>query len=116
MEVARGSRQEWPASGPGCRAWLTEQAQGNGGQDMQRSVLLVATAAVMMSATAVMADNKSDCEKGVGMIKAELKKKHPPPVMAKLRKALGDAELEVMEEDWSECMDYIKTARAALGK
>jgi hypothetical protein len=36
--------------------------------------------------------------------------------MAKLRKALGDAELEVMEEDWSECMDYIKTARAALGK
>ena len=83
---------------------------------MLRSVLLVAPVAVMITATPVLADNKSDCQKGVEMIKAELKKKHPPPVMAKLRKALGDAELEVMEEDWSECMDYIKTARAALGK
>ena len=81
---------------------------------MQRSVLLVATAAVMMSATAVMADNKSDCEKGVGMIKAELKKKHPAPVIATLRKALSGAETEVTEEDWPECMDYIKAARAAL--
>jgi hypothetical protein len=109
---ARDGRPQGRVAGPGS----PNKHKANGGQDMQRSVLLVATAAVMMSATAVMADNKSDCEKGVGMIKAELKKKHPPPVMAKLRKALGDAELEVMEEDWSECMDYIKTARAALGK
>jgi hypothetical protein len=40
-----------------------------------RSVLLPAVAAVMMSATTAMADNKSDCQKGVAMIKAELKKK-----------------------------------------
>jgi hypothetical protein len=33
-----------------------------------------------------------------------------------LRTALSNAETEVMEEDWSECMDFIKTARAALGK
>ena len=82
---------------------------------MLRSILLVATAAVM-SATAAMADNKSDCQKGLAVIKAELKKKHPAPVIATLRKALSDAETEVMEEDWSECMDYIKTARAALSK
>jgi hypothetical protein len=31
-----------------------------------RSVLLAATAALMMSATAAMADKKSDCQKGVG--------------------------------------------------
>ena len=35
-----------------------------------RSVLLTAAAAVMMSATAAIADNKSDCQKGVAMIKA----------------------------------------------
>jgi hypothetical protein len=83
---------------------------------MLRSVLLIASAAVMMSATAAMADSKSDCQKGLEMIKAELKKKHPAPVIATLRKALGGAETEVREEDWPECMDYIKTARAALGK
>jgi hypothetical protein len=82
---------------------------------MLRLVLLAATATVVMSATA-MADNKSDCQKGLAMIKAELKKNHPPPVLATLRTALSNAETEVMEEDWSECMDFIKTARAALGK
>jgi len=41
-----------------------------------RSVLLPVAAAAMMSATAAFADNKSDCQKGVAMIKAKLKKKH----------------------------------------
>ena len=82
---------------------------------MLRSVL-VAAAAVVMSATVAMADNKSECQKGVAMIKAELKRKHPEPVLVTLRKALSDAENEVMEEDWSECTDYIKAARDALRK
>jgi hypothetical protein len=80
-----------------------------------RSVLLPVAAAVMMSATAAMADNKSDCQEGVAM-KAKLKKKPPASVLVTLRKALGDTETEVMEEDWSECMDHIKTARAARSK
>jgi hypothetical protein len=69
-----------------------------------------------MYPVAALADNKSDCQKGVAMIKTELKKKHPAPVLDTLRKALSNAETEVIEADWSECMDYIKTARAALGK
>ncbi|MDN4999682.1 histidine kinase [Bradyrhizobium sp. GCM10027634] len=81
---------------------------------MLRSILLVASAAVMFTATAALADSKSDCQKGLEMIKAELGKKHPAPVKATLRKALSGAENEVTEEDWPECMDYIKTARAAL--
>src|SRR5215471_9893499 len=60
-----------------------------------RSVFLPAAAAVMMIPTAAMADNKSDCQKGVAMIKAELKKKHPAPVLVTLRKVLSDAETEV---------------------
>ena len=83
---------------------------------MLRSILLVATAVLTLSATAATADNRSDCQKGVAMIKAELKKKHPAPVLVTLRKALSDAQTEVIEADWSECMDYIKTARAALSK
>ena len=81
-----------------------------------RSVLLTAAAAVMMSATGAIADNKSDCQEGVAMIKAELEKNHSAPVLVTLRKALSDAETEVIEEDWSECMDHIKIARAALSK
>ena len=45
--------------------------------NMLRSILLVATAVLTLSATAATADNRSDCQKGVAMIKAELKKKHP---------------------------------------
>ena len=81
-----------------------------------RSLLLLAAAAVTMNATAAMADNKSDCQKGIAMIKAELRKKHPEPVLVTLRKALSDAETEVIEADWSECTDYIKAARDALRK
>jgi len=83
---------------------------------MLRSVLLSVMSAVLMSTTAAMADDKSDCKKGVAMIKVELKKKHPEQVLVSLRNALSDAELEEAEEDWSDCMKYIKTARAALGK
>lgn len=35
---------------------------------MTCSVLLIATAAVVLSATAATADNKSDCQKGLAMI------------------------------------------------
>lgn len=79
-------------------------------------LFLLAATVAMTTATAAMADNKVDCQKGVAMIKAELRKKHPEPVLTALRKALSDAETEVIEEDWSECMDHIKTARAALKK
>ena len=67
----------------------------------------------MMSATATMADNKSDCLKGVAMINSELKKKHPASMLVTLRTALSD--VEMIEEDWSECMDH-KTKRAARSK
>jgi hypothetical protein len=79
-------------------------------------IFLLAAAVVMINVTAAMADNKVDCQKGVAMIKAELGKRHPAPVLAALRKALSDAETEIIEEDWSECMDHIKSARAALHK
>jgi len=83
---------------------------------MLRSVLSATTAVVMMSSTAAVADDKSDCQKGVAMIKAEIRKKHPEPVQEALRKALSDVELEESEQDWSECLKYVKSAQAALRK
>jgi hypothetical protein len=44
-----------------------------------------------MSATATVADDKSDCREGVAMITPELKKQYPAPVLVTLRKALSDA-------------------------
>ena len=83
---------------------------------MPRLVLSIATAAMTMITTTAMADRKSECQTGLAMIKAELTKKHPEPVIAALRSALTDAEYEVSEEDWSECTDKIKEGRAALGR
>jgi hypothetical protein len=83
---------------------------------MLRSFLLALTSAVLMSTATARANDKSDCQKGVAMIKAELKKKHPERVLVTLRSALSDAELEEAEEDWSDCMKYVKTARAVVRK
>ena len=81
-----------------------------------RSALLPVATAVMMSATAALADNKSDRQKGVATIKAKLKKKHPAPVLVTLRKALNDAETEVMEEGLVRVHGPHQTARAARSK
>ena len=82
---------------------------------MRCSVLWISVA-VVFGASAALADDKSQCEKGVAMIKAELAKKHPKSVVATLKKALDDADNETLENDWSECVTKIKPARAALRK
>ena len=81
---------------------------------MLRSLLLGATAAVTISTTAAMADNKSDCQNGVAMIEAELKKEHSEVVLEALRKVLSIAELKVEDQAWSECIKYIKVVRDVL--
>jgi hypothetical protein len=83
---------------------------------MLRTVAFLAAVVVVASATSAFADRKSDCVKGIAVIKAELKKKHRAPVLDELRKALGGAEQEVQETDWSECLDYIKAAQKAVGR
>jgi hypothetical protein len=62
------------------------------------------------------AGSKSDCTKGVAMIKAELAKKHPAAVREQLKKALDNTEGEVIENDWGECLDYVAAARKAASK
>ena len=71
---------------------------------------------MVTSTTSAFADRQSDCIKGVAMIKAQLKQKHPATVLEELRKALSGAEQEVQETDWSECLDYIKAAQKLVGR
>jgi hypothetical protein len=79
----------------------------------------VAVLAALTAGAAIrpaLADQKSDCMRGIAMIKAELKKKHPDEVRGRLQEALTNAQNEVVENDWSECNDHINTARQALRK
>ena len=77
---------------------------------------ILAVLAMVAIPSAVLADQKSDCMKGVAMIKTQLKRKHPQPVMDQLKKALDGAEMEVAENDWPECIDYVNAAKKALKK
>ena len=79
-----------------------------------RCFVLWISIAIAFGATTAMADDKSECEKGVAMIRAELAKKHSASVITTLKKALDDAENETIENDWSECLTKIKPAHAAL--
>lgn len=81
---------------------------------MYRWLPALALIAATAAPSGALADQKSDCLKGVAMIKAQLKKKHPQPVLDQLRKALDGAETEVAENDWPECIDFVAGARKAM--
>jgi hypothetical protein len=79
--------------------------------------LIVVTAfTVGLGTLPALADQKSECLRGVSMIKAALAKKHPDDMRERLRQALANAQNEVVENDWSECVSYITQARSALRK
>jgi hypothetical protein len=69
---------------------------------------------VLLASAPALADQKSDCLKGVSMIKSELKKRHAEDVRQRLQQSLSNAQNEVTENDWSECVTFIAEARKAL--
>jgi hypothetical protein len=73
-------------------------------------------ALVMLAASPALADNKSDCLQGVRTVKAQMKKKLSEAPRAEAAKALTKAEEEVVENDWSECVDFVNQAKNALKK
>jgi hypothetical protein len=83
---------------------------------MLRAMMFLATFIIFAGTNPALADWKSDCLDGVAMIKAELKKKHPQPVHDQLQKALDRVQIEVLENDWVECREYIAAARKVLQK
>jgi hypothetical protein len=83
---------------------------------MSRAMMFLASLIVFAGTNSALADWKSDCLNGAALIKAELKKKHPQAVLDELQKALDRVQIEVMENDWVECREYIAAARKALQK
>ena len=77
--------------------------------------IAIAIAALFIPAAA-WADSASDCQKGMTLLKAELKKKHPKQVRDRLQKALKDAQKEDDEGDWDECIGAVKAGTRALGR
>jgi hypothetical protein len=75
---------------------------------------LLAPAVFALASTPVSANQQSDCNSGIAMIKSELNKEHAPAVLERLRKALDGAENEAAESDWGECMDHVAAARKVL--
>ena len=62
------------------------------------------------------ADDKADCQAGIDMIKAEIARNPPKPVLDRLRKALRIAERELEEGEYDECLDAVNDAKKALRK
>ncbi|MEJ1157914.1 hypothetical protein [Prosthecomicrobium sp. N25] len=77
---------------------------------------IITALALALSAGAAAADDRAECEKGIAFIKAEIGKNPAEPVMTKLKKALKDANRELGETEYDECMDAVKDAQKALGK
>ena len=81
-----------------------------------RTLILATMLSIGLGGVPALADQKSECLRGVSMIKAALTKKHPDDVRERLRQALSNAQNEVVENDWSECVSYVTEARSALRK
>ena len=60
------------------------------------------------------ADDKADCVAGIAMIKREIAKKPLQATLTALQKALRNAERELKEEEFDECVDAIEDAHKAL--
>ncbi|KQO70522.1 hypothetical protein ASF22_16730 [Methylobacterium sp. Leaf87] len=74
---------------------------------------LLALAAVALASPA-LADDRTACTDGIGMIRMEFGKNPAEPLQGKLKKALRVAERELGEGEFDECLDAVGDARRAL--
>ncbi|GLS42467.1 hypothetical protein [Methylobacterium brachythecii] len=70
--------------------------------------------AALLLAIPALADDKADCSAGITMIQAEIAKAPAEPALAKLKKALKNAQREQKEGEFDECMDAVGDAKRAL--
>jgi hypothetical protein len=83
---------------------------------MRYAIPIAIVVATLLLPARGWADKESDCQKGITMLKAEVKKKHPKQVRDQLRKALKNAQKEDDEGDWDECVDAVSAGTRALGR
>jgi hypothetical protein len=83
---------------------------------MRRYALCAVSVLVACTAPAAWADDKTDCTAGIELIKAEIAKTPPKRVLDRLQKALQQADKEVDEGDWDECVAAVRTGKEAPAK
>lgn len=80
-----------------------------------RGLAIIIGFAVAGAATGADAQSRADCEAGISFIKGELEKATDASKRSGLAKALRDAERELGEGEYDECMDAVDDAKAVLG-
>ena len=83
---------------------------------MRPMIPIAALLAAALAAPEASADEQAECLAGIDMIRAEIARNPPRPVLDKLTRALRIAEREKGEKEWDECLDAVKEARKAVGK
>lgn len=78
--------------------------------------VIALSAALLLSALPVRADDRAECKSGIEMIQSEIGKKPPQATLRKLETALRVARREDQEGEYDECLDAVKDARKALGR
>lgn len=66
-------------------------------------------------AAPALADGHADCAAGIEAIKAALAKNPADEAKAKLEKLLGDAERELGEKEFDECLEAVEDAKEIAG-
>jgi len=78
--------------------------------------VIALSAALLLPALPVRADDRAECKSGIEMIQSEIGKKPPQATLRKLETALRVARREDLEGEYDECLDAVKDARKALGR
>ena len=81
-----------------------------------RCLLAAALAAFALSPGLAFADDAQTCQSGIETIRAEIAKKPAEPLLKRLQKSLAEAEREMKEAEFDECVEAVEEAKAALAK
>jgi hypothetical protein len=79
------------------------------------SVVSCAVLGMAVSPGLAQAQSRSDCEAGIAFIRDAQARPQAPAMRADLDKALRDAQRELGESEYDECMEAVEDARTALG-
>jgi hypothetical protein len=108
-----------PRPSPTVRVLSIRQETNSTGETLMSPILrpaLAVAAFLIVAGPALAADDLASCTKGITFIKAEIAKNPPAPVLTRLTKALKDANRELGEGEFDECMDAVRDAEKATGR
>jgi hypothetical protein len=100
------------------RVLQTEKLQIQEERPMLRIIARLAATSLSLTifSETVTADDLAECRQGITMIQVEISKRPAQTTLARLQRALRDAERELKEQEVDECLDAVEDAKKALGR